>query len=41
MTNFIDIALKMWLYGPYKSPKMVILGKNLPLGKILGVDRKI
>jgi len=40
MPNFAAVVLKMWPYGPKKSPKMVIFGKNCPPGKILGVDRK-
>jgi len=35
MPNFTVVALKMWPCGP----KMVIFGKNLPLGKNSGVNR--
>jgi len=33
--SFKNVALR-----PQKSPKIIIIGKNLPLVKILGVDRK-
>jgi len=34
--NFTIVALKMWPYGPKNRKKMVIFGKNLPLGENFG-----
>jgi len=39
--NYTAVAFKIWPYGQsQKSPKMVIFGKNLPLGENSGVSRK-
>jgi len=34
--NCTAVALKIWPYGPQNCRKMVIFGKNLPLGENSG-----